>query len=170
MWSIVIHRSVAIAALGLSLMWTTEALAGQAESEAKVVASLYKNYAWQAFTSQPELFGDRLGSENQATLEQYFSPDLAKLLVEDAACEARTKEMCHLDFDPLFDSQDPRVTDLDVTNLSPGKVRVQFKDPVTDVVTRIEFKLVLVGNRWRIADIIYNGHPPGSLKTVLSRR
>jgi len=154
--------------LGLSLFWTTGVLAAQPESETKVVARLYKDYAWQALSTQSELFGEGLRGESKATLEKYFAPDLAKVLVEDTACEIRTRELCNLDFDPLFDSQDPRVTDLDVARLSPGKVRVQFKDPVTDETTRIEFKLIMANGKWRITDIVYSRHPQPSLKKILS--
>jgi hypothetical protein len=71
MSSTVIKRSIVIALLGLSLFWATGASSAQPESEAKVVARLYKDYAWQAFTEQPELFGDGLTSESKATLEKY---------------------------------------------------------------------------------------------------
>jgi hypothetical protein len=151
------------------MFWSTGGLAAQSESEAKVVARLYKDYAWQAFSTQKELFGEGLGGASKVTLEKYFAPDLARLLVEDTACEIRTRELCNLDFDLLFDSQDPRISDLEVTKISPGKVRVQFKDPVTDKMTQIEFKLVMASGKWRVTDIIYSGHPQQSLKKILSR-
>jgi hypothetical protein len=169
MLSTVANRSVVIVALGLSLLCAAGAGAAQTESEAEVVARLYKDYAWQAFSTQSDLFGEGLGGESKATLQKYLTPDLAKLLVEDTACEIRTRELCNLDFDLLFDSQDPRITDLEVARLSPGNVRVQFKDPVTDKTTRIEYKLVMVSGKWRITDIIYSAHPQPSLKKVLSR-
>jgi hypothetical protein len=162
-------RSLVIACLGLSLCWSSNTLAARPESEAKVVARLYKDYAWQAFSTQSELFGDGLGGQSKAILEQYFTPDLAKLLVEDTACEIRTKEMCNLDFDLLFDSQDPRITDLEVARLAPGRVRVQFIDPVTSETTRIDYQLIMVGGKWRITDILYGAHPQPSLKRTLSR-
>jgi ABC-type transporter MlaC component len=52
--------------------------------------------------------------------------------------------------------------------VSPGKVRVQFKDPVTDKVTQIDFNLVMASGKWRIADIIYSEHSQQSLKKILS--
>jgi hypothetical protein len=169
MWSTVANRSIVTVALGLPLFCATGAAAAQSESESKVVARLYKDYAWQAFSTQSELFGESLPSLSKAALEKYFAPDLAKLLAEDTACGIRTRELCNLDFDLLFDSQDPRITDLEVARLSPGKVRVQFKDPVTDETTRIEYKLITVRGKWRITDIIYSGHPQPSLKWMLSR-
>lgn len=168
MLSTAISRSVATMCLGLSLLRAADAFAAAPESEDKVVARLYKDYAWEAFTAQPKLFGNGLTGENKTTLEKYFAPDLAQLFVADSACEIREQGICNLDFEPLFDSQDPRITDLEVTRLSPGRVQVQFKDPVTDETTRIDFKLVRTGGKWRIDDMIYKSHPQESMKKVLS--
>ena len=44
--------------------------------------------------------------------------------------------VCH---DVLFDSQDPRVTDLEITTVAPGKVSVVFTDPQSNEKTRIDF-------------------------------
>ncbi|MGZ5199720.1 MAG: DUF3828 domain-containing protein [Telluria sp.] len=159
-----------IAALAISLFIGAPANAAQTETEAKVVADLYKNYAWQAMATQPDLFGEGLAGASKAELERYFSSEMARLLVADSACEVRTGEICNLDFDLLFDSQDPRVVDLDVQRVASGSVRVQFKDPVTDKKTVIEFKLALQQGKWRIADIVYRGHPQQSLKSALSRQ
>jgi hypothetical protein len=165
----VAKRFIVITALALPLCCPSTACAAQAEPEAKVVAKLYRDYAWQAIATQPDLFGEGLAGESRTRLENYFAPELAHLLVEDSACQLRTREMCNLDFDLLFDSQDPRVADLSVETIERGKVRVQFNDPVTDKKTRIEFKLAMVSGEWRIADIIYIEHPQQSLKAVLSR-
>jgi hypothetical protein len=169
MLSTVANRLIVSAAIALPTFYASIAYAAQPEPESQVVAKLYKHYAWQAFASQRDLFGEGLISESKTTLESYFTPELAHLLAEDAACQVRTRELCNLDFDLLFDSQDPRVADLDVERLAPGKVRVQFNDPVTDKKTRIQFKLAVVGGKWRITDVIYSKHPQQSLKAVLSR-
>lgn len=169
MSSTVVSRLALIASLAIALLSATHSHAAQRESEAKVVASLYKNYAWEAMAAQSDLFGEGLTGASKAQLEKYFAPELAQLLLADSACQLRAGEICNLDFDLLFDSQDPRVADLEVAPLAPGRVLVQFKDPVTDKKTRIEFKLALLGGRWRIADIIYQTHPQQSLKAVLSR-
>jgi hypothetical protein len=169
MSSIVAKRLALIAAL--SLCFNAEAVeAHQAGPEAKVVADLYKNYAWQAMATQPDLFGEGLAGARKAELERYFSPEMARLLVADSACQVRTGGICNLDFDLLFDAQDPRVTDLAVERIAAGRVRVQFKDPATSKLTVIEFRLAEQRNQWRIADVIYAKHSPQSLKAVLSRR
>lgn len=170
MWSIAINRFLIIVSVALCLCCESTAHAAANESEAKVVANLYKDYAWQAIAGQSDLFGGGLGGQSKASLEKYFASDLAKLLAEDSACQVRTREICNLDFDLLFDSQDPRVTDLEVEKSAPGKVRVQFKDPVTDETTRIEFKLAMVSGKWRITDIIYRKKDEPSLKSILSQK
>jgi hypothetical protein len=162
------NRLALIAAFAISLLGGVPADAAQPENEAKVIAHLYKNYAWQAIATQPDLFGEGLAGASKAELERYFSSEIAQLLLADSACQVRTGEICNLDFDLLFDSQDPRVVDLDVQRVAPGGVRVQFKDPVTEKKTVIEFKLALQQGKWRIADIVYRGHAQQSLKSALS--
>ncbi len=68
------------------------------------------------------------------------------------------------DFDLLFDSQDPRVTDLDVSTTSPGKVSVVYKDPVDGKAIRIDFDVALVAGIWKITDVLYNRPEQVSLK------
>jgi hypothetical protein len=160
---------IVIATSSLLICWSESASAAQATPEAKVVATLYRNYAWQAMASQWDLFGPGLADENRTKLETYFTPELAKLLAEDLACKIREQGICNLDFDLLFDSQDPRVWDLNVETTQPGKVRVEFTDPVSDKKNRIDFRLAKVSGDWRIADIFYSQHAQQSLKAILSQ-
>ena len=153
----------------LAIVCTGTALAATTDGEAAVVAKLYKDFAWQALASQHDLFGDDVAHQGKATLEHYFSPALADLLAKDAACQIRSQGICNLDFDLLFDSQDPRVTDLEVTTTSPGRVAVVYKDPVDGKTMRIDFDVVRVGRTWKIADVIYSRRDKVSLKRVLSR-
>jgi hypothetical protein len=170
MSSIAVKRLALIASAALSIGWCGTALAAKADNEAAVVAKLYKDFAWQAVASQADLFGDDLSHQGKATLEKYFSPALADLLVKDAVCQTRSQSICNLDFDLLFDSQDPRVTDLDVTTTSPGRVSVVYKDPVDEKKTQIDFEVARVGRAWKITDVVYRRPDKVSLKQVLSRK
>jgi hypothetical protein len=170
MSSIAAKRLAASVLLALACGWTGAASAANAESSAAVVAQLYRDFAWEAMASQPELFGEDLAHQNMARLQRYFTPALAELLVRDAACQARVKGICNLDFVLLFHSQDPRVTDLDIQSRSPSLVEVAFKDPVSDERTVIAFQLAQLGGKWKIADVLYGGQAGFSLKGVLSRR
>jgi hypothetical protein len=170
MSSIAIKRLGLIASAALSIGWGGTALAAKADSEAAVVAKLYKDFAWQAVASQADLFGDDLSHQGKATLEKYFAPVLAELLVKDAMCQTRYQGICNLDFDLLFDSQDPRVTDLDVKTTAPGRVAVVYKDPVDEKKTQIDFEVARVGGIWKITDVVYRRPDKVSLKQVLSRK
>ena len=119
MSSIAVKRLALMLSVALTIGWSGPVLAAKTDNEAAVVTKLYKDFAWQAVASQADLFGDDLSHQRKETLEKYFSPALADLLVKDAACQTRSQGICNLDFDLLFDSQDPRVTDLNVTGLVP---------------------------------------------------
>jgi len=170
MSSIAVKRLTLMASVALSIGFSGSALATKADNEATVVAKLYKDFAWQAVASQADLFGDDLAHQGKATLEKYFAPALADLLVKDAACQARYQGICNLDFDLLFDSQDPRVTDLDVTRMSPGRVSVVYKDPVDESKTQIDFVVARVGGIWKITDVVYRRPDKVSLRQLLSRK
>lgn len=159
-----------IVSAALTIGWACPALAEKAEPGTIVVAKLYKDFAWQAMASQADLFGEDLAHQRKATLEKYFAPALARLLLEDASCQVKHQGICNLDFDLLFNSQDPRVADLEITMASPGKVSVSFKDPVDEKQTHIDFRVAQVAGAWKITDIIYRQPQELSLKRVLSRK
>lgn len=168
MSSTVLNRCVVIASLALVASWPGMVSAAKAETGASVVVRLYKDFAWQAIGGS-DLFGSDISHQSKPILEKYFDSPLALLLVQDAACQVKSQGICRLDFDLLFDSQDPRVTDLGVESLAPGKVAVEFKDPVSEVKTKLEFAVAMVAGKWKITDIIYR-KTGTSLKTALSRK
>jgi hypothetical protein len=169
MSSIAAKRLCLIVSAALAIGSSDAVLAAKEDNEAAVVASLYKDFAWQAIASQ-QLFGEDVSHQSKSTLQKYFAPSLADLLVKDAACQTKSQGICNLDFDLLFDSQDPRVTDLDVSTTAPGKVSVVYKDPVDDKTTRIDFDVARVAGLWKITDVVYNRPERVSLKRVLSRK
>lgn len=169
MLSTAANRVVVTVLALFALAWGDAVAAAKAETEAGVVAKLYKDFAWQAIAAQTDLFGDVLANQSRPTLEKYFTPALADLLVKDAACQVKHKGICNLEVDPLFDSQDPRVTDLEVATIAPGRVAVTFKDPTNDEATKIEFVVAQIAGKWKIADIIYK-RDRWSLKKVLSNK
>src|SRR5450830_644774 len=133
------------------------------------VAALYKAFAWQALSDDNKLFGETLVDQPAATLSQYFDPTLTRLLADDAACQRRTQEICHLDFDILFDSQDPQVTDLTIAIATPNTVEVRFKDPVSDAETLITFTVAKQAQGWRISDVSYRKQSNKTLRKLLGQ-
>lgn len=170
MLSIAVKRLGLVASLTLAIGWANIATAAKANPEAVVVAKLYKDFAWQAMAGQPDLFGEDVSHLDKRGLKQYFAPALADLLLKNAACEVKYQGICNLDFDLLFASQDPRVTDLEITAVRPGMVSVVFTDPTSDNKTKIDFKMMRIGGVPRIADIIYHGPNPSSLVKMLSHK
>lgn len=165
----VVKRLGVIASITMAFGYTGNAIAAKTDAETIVVAKLYKDFAWQAMATQADLFGEDLAHQGKTTLEKYFAPALANLLIKDAACQVKYEGICNLDFDILFDSQDPRVTDLEVSVTAPGKVSVVYTDPTDGKKTRIDFVVTRVGRSWKIGDVIYRTPENISLKHVLSQ-
>lgn len=170
MLSTALKRFILTSILALATGWPGAVLGARPEAGAAVVAQLYKDFAWEALVSDRVLFGEGLSHQSKAVLEKYFDPTLVALLVSDAECQMKVQGICNLDFDLLFASQDPRVVDLEVVQLAPGKVAVAFADPVNQKKTRLEFKLVMVGGKWKVADILYRNGAESSLKKILMNK
>ena len=120
-----------------------------------VVAWLYRDFAWEAVMS-PRFAGDTFIDQPREVLERYFVEDLAALVLMDRECARRTKEICKLDFDPLFASNDPGASDLKVSWVAQsGLVHVTFKYPGNGQRIELDYKVVKSKRGWRVSDIIY---------------
>ena len=70
------------------------------------IGHMYDEYSWE--TKDTEFRGKMpLFVASPAVLQRFFDAPLAKAILADRACEARTQGECHLSFDPMWDSQDP---------------------------------------------------------------
>jgi hypothetical protein len=128
------------------------------DSAVQTVARLYRDFAWEAVMAPPNARG--LAQQPRAVLRRYFTPKLASALAADAACAARRREICALDFAPLWASQDPAAQDLSVTGgAGPGQVRVTFTYGATGQSIRLNFQLAPTKAGWRVADITYPTGP-----------
>jgi hypothetical protein len=101
--------------------------------------------------------GNGVPLENTATIQRYFEPSLAAMIIKDQKDAARRKDAPTLDGDPFVDAQDWDIAafDIAVTDEAPGKAvaTVSFKNG--DQPTKIVLNLVTVKNEWRIADITW---------------
>ncbi|MGZ3240620.1 MAG: DUF3828 domain-containing protein, partial [Burkholderiaceae bacterium] len=77
---------------------------------------------------------------------------------------------CHLDFDPIFASQDrASVHDLEIEDVKVNNdVKVLFKNSASAPAIELHFKMVNTPKGWRIDDIIY-GQGKSSLKRILNQ-
>ncbi|WP_210283284.1 hypothetical protein [Massilia sp. Dwa41.01b] len=101
-----------------------------------------------------------------AILEKYFRPDLARALVRDRQCAEASKEVCRIDFDVLYDSQDPDYkAPLSIRRTSSSR-RVQMCLESTAPERRcISYLGYSSAGRVRVADIIYASG--SSLRAIL---
>jgi hypothetical protein len=110
--------------------------------------------------------------KDQAKLSLYFDGRMAELLAKDFSCVNNGETCSLLYFDPVSQSKDPDIGDLEIVKPEGGtEVYVSF--------TQREFKynaiyvMTLTSTGWRIGDIIYYGansilDPGASVLTALS--
>ena len=98
------------------------------------------------------------GKTSRGYLSAYFDKQLADLIWKDIT-ETPKDEMPKLDFDPLYDTQDPQIT-----NFRIGGPRIK-QDQATVIVSfkndgrtyRITFRLRKTSAGWRIQNLVYEG-------------
>lgn len=95
-----------------------------------------------------------LFSAPAAVLQRFFDAPLIKAILADRACEARVRGECNLDFDPMWDSQDPGGVSVQVVptrNAMVVQARLHYPyDNETRVVT---YRMRNTPSGLRIADM-----------------
>lgn len=129
----------------------------QVTGVSNLVSGVYDRYAWVAvFSKTPSSNAVPLALASRAELEKVFAPDLAKAIWSDAQCADKAKEVCALDFDILFDSQDPSARDLTV-QADPQSSLVSVCFEISGGSRKcLSFVGVYVKGAPRVADIIYS--------------
>lgn len=139
-----------------------------------VVAHLYRDHAWEAMASSSGPadtgFGPPIAEAPRNVLERYFEHHLVDLLQGDADCQAKHEgEVCNLDFNILFSSQDPAAIDLTVEATGKDRVMVSFTYPSNNEKIRIEYITAETPVGWRIKDVIFHNMKDLSLADMLRR-
>ena len=122
--------------------------------DVSVVRSLYDDFAGEAVLDEP---GTRkqLLDQSQVVLARYFTPELSLLIRQDRDCAARTREICKLDFLPIWASQDPTGATVKIAGESTlGEVVADIRYPNGEK-RKLIYRLKKVQAGWRIADIVY---------------
>lgn len=121
-----------------------------------ILQNLYK-----AHDAQKGLFFD---AQHQNLIDQYFTRELAALIRKDA--KDADDEMGAVDFDPLYDSQDPQITNFKIGKVKWGGtdkdeelglavVEATFKDYGEPKSIAYRFHQT-AQKTWKIADISYS--------------
>ena len=132
-----------------------------------LVASLYRSYAWEAVIDEPGDSAVSLFQQTASELARYFDPTLTSLILKDRECAVRVRGMCRLDFEPIWDSQDPIGATVKITKgATQSEVFVALAYPAETPPKPLTYVLTKTSAGWRIADIRFGGHEP-SLKALL---
>jgi hypothetical protein len=164
------NKTICSLLMAISSMAYAQVPAWPEVSPEQVVASLYREHAWEVLfdTSEPAHATDSLLLQDAEKLSQYFAPELVQLLAQDRACQQRVEGICNLSRDPIWASQDPVVAALRVdAGPAPHTVQVSFLNPLSKRQTLLIYVMTHTGQGWRIADIRYTDTP--SLQQILLR-
>jgi len=132
------------------------------------VAQLYRDFAWEAVVEEPSFDDHGLLDQPRSVLQRYFDDRLTELWLADRACETKRREMCRINFLPIWNSQDPTASGLRIIqSADSGVVRVTFRAYQVHTVY-LTYHLIRTPRGWRIDDI-RNGSE-WSLRTLLSRK
>lgn len=104
---------------------------------------------------EPRCPADRdLLQMSRGRLLRYFDGRLIDLWIRDRQCVTRTREICNLDFLPLWDSQDPAgVTVRVLAGERQDRIIAELRRPASAEVVRLHFELVHRAKGWRIRDV-----------------
>jgi hypothetical protein len=132
-----------------------------------VVLQMYRDFAWTATIDEP-MAKSGFADQPRRVLSRYLSPQLVTLLMKDRKCAARTREICKLEFDPIWASQDPSATEMKIVpGALPNSVDVSYVHPGSRKFTRMRYRVIKLGAIWRIDDIEYSNGT--SLHAILSQ-
>jgi hypothetical protein len=133
----------------------------QSKTEAVEPKVIVKNlYAAQAAGAGPFF-----QTKGRNILDKYFTKALADMIWKDAV--SAKGEVGAIDFDPLYGSQDPQITDFTIMDTGWGGdskygpadeavVQVTFKDSGKERMVSYQFKQGR-GKKWKIYDVHYRG-------------
>ena len=130
--------------------------AAEPDEPAVIVKKLYA-----ARTDDSPVFNQ---TDDRAILDRFFRKDLADMIWKDA--KDANGEMGALDFDPLYYSQDPQITDFDPGETGWGGdkkgggendavVQTTFKDNGEERMISYQFERDSETKEWKIFDIKY---------------
>lgn len=136
--------------------------------QVELVTQLYKQYACEAVIEIPELSNCSLLDQPKSTLLHFFDPRLAQAITQDRTCTKKSRELCRLDFMPLWDSQDASGAIVSVSEgKNPTTVIADINYPQTK--RQLTYSLKKTKRGWRIVDIAY-GDSKLSLMGILASR
>ena len=153
------RRGVVFGFAALSAAPVAPAFAVAAESSPKAfLDAIYKRYVGSATQN-----ASGIPLDNNAVIRRYFSPGLARLMLEDGANAKKKNEVPVLDGDAFVGHQDWDISDLAIevkeNGLSKAIGIVTFMN--SGKSEKVVLELLNAGDGWRISDIQW---PDGTLR------
>jgi hypothetical protein len=103
---------------------------------------------------------------NPKILGKYFDSTLVGLFKANEECETRTKEVCNLDGDPIWNAQDydEKGIKAEISHI-PNSEGMVFKVKISNLGQHFEtVHMVFENGNWKIKDIEYEGESSTLLK------
>jgi len=148
-------RETALTFLALGMVLAPLSASDRSAAE-QLVQRLYQQFSWEAVMGGPDFREPGLLDQPKSVLEQFFTPEIAALLLKDRAEAAAAGEVGRIDFLPLWYSQDPSAFDLRVAaGPRPDTVTVSFLPIGTESRIKLVFVVEETPTGVRIADIEY---------------
>ena len=164
------HRLPRLLAAFLAMVAATASPVHAADKLTPTVAAgtaLYREIAWQAVISKPQNAGPALLDQGKNEIGKYFDTSLTDMIIADKKCTAKGQGICGLDFDPLWNSQDPVGASIAITQgAKPDEVLVTVGYASAKNRKPMVFVMAQAGSGWRISDIRFPGEKK-SLKAIL---
>jgi len=133
-----------------------------------LVRRLYADYACEAVLDYCDSTHELI-DQPRPVLERYFDSSLASLWIADRVCEARTHEICKIDFMPMWNSQDATGTTVRVlAGKDSTQVRVELWNVGAQEPRVLSYFVTRTARGWRIHDIAFGKE--WSLVTLLSAK
>ena len=122
------------------------------------------------YAAQQAGSGPFFQTKSRAIVDKYFTKELANLIWNDAV--KADGEVGAIDFDPLYGSQDPEITDFEIMETGWGGddkavVQVTFKNADEEQMVSFQFQQDK-NKQWKIDDIRYPNSDNLPLKELLS--
>ena len=113
----------------------------------------------------------------QRDIKVSASRELLQLIQKDEQCAEKSEGICNIDFDTLFNSQDPPTSKEVKFTYQCRKnhvlVTILDKNPETEASerrTQLDFSMVSEHNQWRIDDVRYRPVPAGAVVPFTLRK
>ena len=137
-------------------------------SQVATVAQLYRDFAWEAVIEEPSFESLGLLDQPRSILHRYFDDRLTELWLADRECQVKTREVCRVDFSPMWSAQDPVASGLKIVQTADSsRVRVTFRSYRNQTV-ELTYSMARTERGWRITDIRRGAE--WSLRQLLERK